>query len=79
VVTPQMTVDEAAAVGEEVGKRGLRTLSAYCGNFHAEKARSRYRRIEVPDRQYRGVLVTYSAARRDQQDGIGRSLLRGGG
>jgi sugar phosphate isomerase/epimerase len=37
VITPEMTVDEAAAVAAEVHKRGLRTLSVYCGNFHAEK------------------------------------------
>jgi sugar phosphate isomerase/epimerase len=37
VITPQMSVDEAAAVGEEVRKRGLKTLSVYCGGFEAEK------------------------------------------
>ena len=37
VITPQMSVDEASAVGEQVRRRGLKTLSVYCGGFGAEQ------------------------------------------
>jgi sugar phosphate isomerase/epimerase len=37
VITAEMTPDEAAAIGEEVRRRGLETLSVYGGNFPVQK------------------------------------------
>ena len=37
LITTEMGPEEAAAVGEEVRKRGLQTLSVYGGNFPVEK------------------------------------------
>jgi sugar phosphate isomerase/epimerase len=37
LITAEMTAEEATAIGEEVRKRGLRTLSVYGGNFPVNK------------------------------------------
>jgi len=38
MVTMDITTEEAAAMGEEVRKRGMRTISIYAGNFPVQKS-----------------------------------------
>jgi sugar phosphate isomerase/epimerase len=38
VITSQMTPEQAAAVGEDVRKRGMQTISVYSGGFPVEKS-----------------------------------------